>query len=207
MEVVVPPAPDPGLTSDPGHAVSAPSGRLRTALLAVLVVVLLLSGGLSIWLLADRPGALPGRDSAADTVQRERERVMAQTRQFMLRGQTYGPDLLDDAGELTEYRDLVEEIVTPKFMTEFEQTVTVAEQLVSQQGVSRSAEVLGLGVETIDDDSAVALATGQITSTFRNARGKEIPARSDLFRVVVDLVQVDGEWLVDGFSQASQAEE
>ncbi|MQW74558.1 hypothetical protein GHK92_01600 [Nocardioides sp. dk4132] len=203
--MAVPPAPDPGLTTDPSHPAHAPSGRLRLVLLAVLVVVLLIGGALSAWLLADRPGALPGRDSAADTVQHERERVMAQARQFMLRGQTYGPDALDDDGKLGEYRGLVEEVVTPKFMTEFDQTVTVAEQLVSQQGVSRSAEVLGVGVETIDDDSAVALVTGQITSTLRNAKGKEVPARSDLFRVVVDLVEVDGDWLVDGFEQASEA--
>ena len=207
MEVAVPPAPDPGLTNDPSHAAHAPSGRLRTALLAALVVVLLIGGALSAWLLADRPGALPGGESANESVQRERERVMAQARQFMLRGQTYGPDALDDDGTLGAYRGLVEEVVTPKFMTEFDKTVTIAEQLVSQQGVTRSAEVLGVGVETIDDDSAVALVTGQITSTLRNARGKEVPARSDLFRVVVDLVRVDGDWLVDDFAQASEAEQ
>ncbi|NPC98484.1 hypothetical protein [Nocardioides sp. zg-DK7169] len=206
MEVVVPPAPDPGLTHDPSTDAPTPTARFRVVLLAVLVVVLLVAGVLSAWLLADRPGALPGRESAADAVQHERERVMAQTRQFMLRGQTYGPDQLDEEGRLTEYRTLVEEVATPKFMAGFDETVTVAEQLVSQQGVSRSAEVLGLGVETIDDDSAVALVTGQITSTFRNARGKQVPARSDLFRVVVDLVRVDGDWLVDDFNQASEAE-
>ncbi|WP_166137170.1 hypothetical protein [Nocardioides ochotonae] len=189
------------------HTAHAPSGRLRTVLLAALVVVLLIGGALSAWLLADRPGALPGRESANDSVQRERERVMAQARQFMLRGQTYGPDALDADGTLGEYRGLVEEVVTPKFMTEFDQTVTIAEQLVSQQGVTRSAEVLGVGVESIDDDSAVALVTGQITSTLRNAKGREVPARSDLFRVVVDLVQVDGDWLVDDFAQASEAEQ
>ena len=205
--MAVPPAPDAQVTTSERDDAPRPTGaRLRRVVLVVLVVVLLAGGGLSAWLLADRPGVLPGRESAAEQTQRERERVMAQARQFMLRGQTYGPDLLDDDDKLTEYRSLVEEVVTPKFMTEFDQTVTVAEQLVSQQGVTRSAEVLGVGVERIDHDSAVALVTGQISLTLRNARGKQVPARSDLFRVVVVLVEVDGEWLVDDFSQASEAE-
>ncbi len=43
------------------------------------------------WLLAERRGA-------ADGVQSEREAVMRQAEQFMLRINTYGPDQLDDEG-------------------------------------------------------------------------------------------------------------
>ena len=41
---------------------------------------------------------------------------MAQTRQFMLRIGTYGPDQLE-GGQLPEYRELVSEVITAKFGT------------------------------------------------------------------------------------------
>ena len=46
-----------------------------------------------VWLLADRRGE-------ADEVQAEREDVMAQAEQFVLRVNTYGPDLLDGQGSM-----------------------------------------------------------------------------------------------------------
>lgn len=165
------------------------SATFRVAVLGVLVVALLASCGTLIWLLA-------GRRGEADDLQRERESVMAQTDQFMLRMGTYGPDLLDDQGQMPEYRSRVKAVITPKFATSFEKQAGTAEQLVAQAGVSRTAEVFATGVSTIDSDSATALVAGSFTDTYRKGgRQEPIP-----FRISVSLVKTDGTWLVDDFT-------
>lgn len=214
--MAVPPAPglDTGLTSsDPDTAPdqhTAPPRRrndtFRLALLAVLVLVLLAATAVAVHGIATAGREVLGLTSPqTQQVQRDREDAMAQARQFMLRGQTYGPEGLDDQGRLAEYRALVEEVVTPKFFTQFEETATVAEQLVEQTGVERSAEVLGTGVETIDEDSATVLVAGEISMTMKDEKGEASAPTRDLFRVVIEMVKVDGEWLVDDFQQASEA--
>ena len=205
MEVAVPPAPDhaPGLTSNatpdsPAEAGSS-SANLRVVLVGVLVVALLASTGVLVWLLA-------GRRGQAEDLQHEREAVMAQAEQFMLRVNTYGPDLLDDKGQMPKYRDLVEEIITPKFQTSFEGGVTAAEQSVQQAGVGRTAEVFATGVSSIDSDSATALVAGSFTNSYpqgkADGRVLDDPAP---FRVEVTLVKSDGKWLVDNFSPVTGA--
>jgi hypothetical protein len=161
----------------------------RVVLLGVLVVALLASCGTLVWLLAGRRG------EAAD-LQSERETVMAQTDQFLLRMGTYGPDLLDSKGQMPEYRSRVKEVITPKFATSFDQQAAIAERLVAQGGVSRKAQVFATGVSTIDSDSATALVAGTFTDTYKKG-GQQEPAP---FRLEVSLVKTEGKWLVDDFS-------
>ena len=197
MEVAVAPAPDPVIdTGDPARGRSAP---FRLALLVVLVVLLLVSAGVLVWLLADRRGT-------ADTQQAEREKVMSQTEQFVLRLNTYGPDDLDDQGHLSAYQDQVDEVITPKFASDFESSgLPLAEQTVKQAGYGRSAEVFGVGVQSIDSDSAVAIVAGGLTSSYPDPKHPDDSARrtsgpEDVLRWEVDLVKTDGSWLVDGYS-------
>ena len=65
---------------------------------------------------------------------------MSQAQQFMLRLNTYGPDLLDDQGQMPKYRELVTDVITPKFETSFEKGVVAAEQTVAKAGLSRDGE-------------------------------------------------------------------
>lgn len=184
------------MTSSPTDDPAVPrSARFRTALLVVLVVALLAATGVTVWLLADR--ALPGRDSGAVELQRERDAVMAQARQFMLRSQTYSADDLADDGTLAENREQVTEVVTDKFGAAYLQSMPAIEAVVKEQGVSQSAKVLGVGVQYLDTDSARALVAGESTFTQDDEAGDPQEFRSQTFRVVVDLVKVDGEWLVD----------
>ncbi len=170
------------------------SATFRVAVLGVLVVALLASCGTLIWLLA-------GRRGEAEDLQREREAVMAQTGQFMLRMGTYGPDLLDDNGQMPDYRNRVKQVITPKFATSFEKQAGTAEQLVAQAGVSRKAEVFSTGVSAIDSDSATALVAGTFTDTYKKGGQQEpIP-----FRIQVSLVKTDGKWLVDDFTPVTGA--
>ncbi len=203
--MVVPPAPDvePGLTSsdDPtSSATGRPSAAtFRVALLGVLVVALLASVGTLIWLVA-------GRGGAADDLQRDREAAMAQSTQFMLRVNTYGPDLLDDAGEMPEYRAMITKIITPKFLTSFEDGVTAAEQTVAQAGVGRKAEVFAAGVSSIDADSATVLVAGSFTNSYPQGKTEErVDDQPAPFRVEVTLVKIDDTWLVDNFTPVTGA--
>lgn len=198
--MVVPPAPDhaPGLTNNattdsPAEAGSR-SATLRVVLVGVLVVALLASTVVLVWLLA-------GRRGQAEDLQQDREAAMAQAEQFMLRVNTYGPDQLDDQGQMPEYRELVKEIITPKFATSFEGGVTAAEQSVAQAGVARTAEVFATGVSSIDADSATALVAGSFTNSYPQGKsGDRVLDDPAPFRVEVTLVKSDGKWLVDNFS-------
>lgn len=209
--MAVPPAPGDlaGVTDDSTHDSLDRQGRassFRLALAGVLAVVLLASVGTSIWLAASRGFEAIGIESGAGDLQSERDSVMSQTRQFMLRTGTYGPDQLVD-GQLPEYRELVEEVITPKFATSFEQSVSTAEQIVSQAGVERQAEVFSTGVTTIDADSATALVAGSFQDSYPDRAGDLQPQEPVPFRIQVTLVKTDGDWLVDDFTPITGADQ
>lgn len=193
--MAVPPAPAAVST---GTDETPRSATFRLVLLIVLVVLLLVSGGVLVWLLADRRGE-------ADALQTQRDAVMSQTRQFVLRLNTYGPDDLTD-GHLTKYKDSVSEVITPKFATDFEQSgLPIAEQTVQQAGYGRTAEVFGVGVQSIDADSAVAIVAAGLTGSYPDPKhpddaSKRVSGGEDVLRWEVDLVKTDGKWLVDDYS-------
>jgi Mce-associated membrane protein len=175
------------------------SATFRLVLLVVLVLLLLVSAGVLVWLLTDRRGE-------ADGVQSERDAVMSQTRQFVLRLNTYGPDQLDDQGHLADYRDQVLEVITPKFAADFEKSgLPIAEQTVAQAGYGRSAQVFGVGVESMDADSATAIVAAGLTGSYPDPKHPDDPAKrvdadQDVLRWEVDLVRTDGDWLVDDYA-------
>jgi Mce-associated membrane protein len=177
------------------------SPRFRRGLLAVLVVVLV-AGLMSLaWLVSGRGVGAVGVQGSQEQVQGEREAVMAQTEQFMLRMGTYGPDLLDEKGAMPKYRQRVEDVITPKFAVSFEKEAATAEQLVAQARISRQASVFATGVSALDDDSATALVAGAFTDSYPKTGARE-PAP---FRIEVSLVKVKGEWLVDNFTPVTGA--
>lgn len=179
--------------------------RLRLVLAGALVVVLLATLGTSTWLVATRGFEAIGLERGASETQADREAVMSQTRQFMLRANTYGPEQLDDAGKLTDYRALVEEVITPKLSASFTQEVTAAEQIVAQTGAARVTDVFSTGVSSVDDDSATALIAGTFTTTYPTKKGGTQETEPVPFRVQVALVKTDGTWLVDDFDPITGA--
>ena len=184
-------APDgPAVRRGPGRLVVL--GVLAVALVAALVV---LAVGL-----ATRAAPALGIQGDQQQVQREREDAMAQAEQFMIRVNTYGPDLLQGT-EMPTYRKQVSEVITPKFDTDFEKNVPAAEATVAQGGLARTATVLGTGVSSIDDDSATVLVAGSFTNSYPEKQGsdKRVDAPPSPYRVEVKLVKIKGEWLVDDF--------
>ncbi len=182
--------------TDGSSTEQARAPRFRRYLLAGLVAVAV--GGLLVlaWLMSTRGVDAVGVEGDQAQLQREREAVMAQTEQFLLRMGTYGPDLLDDKGGMPEYRERVKAVITPKFAVSFDKEAATAEQLVAQARVSRQAEVFATGVAAIDADSATALVAGTFSDSYPKGKAPE-PAQ---FRIEVSLVKVDGEWLVDAFT-------
>ena len=178
------------------------STTLRLALLAVLSVLLLASVAAVAYLGATRPVPVLGIDGDQAALQAQRETVMDQAQQFMLRINSYGPDQLADDGTMPDYRKLVEEVITPKFAADFEKNAPLAEATVKQAGLARSAKVFSTGVSAIDSDSATALVAGSITQSYPSTPGSDDRVQTDPapFRVQVKLVKVKGTWLVDDFS-------
>jgi hypothetical protein len=131
---------------------------------------------------------------------------MSQTQQFVLRLNTYGPDQLDDEGHLTAYKEQVAAVITPKFDLSFEKTgLPIAEQTVAQAGYARSAKVFGVGVESIDEDSATALVAAGLTGSYPDPKhpddaSKRVTTDENVLRWQVDLVKADGKWLVDSYA-------
>ena len=170
----------------------------RFALLIGLVVVLLTCVGLGIWLTATRGASALGIEGNVGERTAEMEQVRQQTEQFMLRMGNYGPDLVQD-GKMPDYRSRVDAVITPKLASSFDDSVNIAEQQAAQ-GVGRTAQVFGVGVSSIDPDSAVALVAGSFTPSFPDKKGKTIQGEPVPFRLEVNLVKTGGKWLVDNFA-------
>jgi hypothetical protein len=132
---------------------------------------------------------------------------MSQARQFALRINTYGPDLLDAQGTMPKYRDQVDAVVSAKFRTDFEKNgVPLAEASVSQTRLKRTSRVYATGVAVLGDDTATALVAGSFTNAYPTKKGSSdyTASEPEPFRFEVDLVKTDGVWLVDNFNPVSQ---
>jgi len=200
------PGADPGAENAGPDDVRRPQRR-RTLLAAALALVAVVCVALMAWM------SFGGRGSGADgalSLPEEREQVMGLTSQFVKRLGTYSPDMLDDSGQMPAYREQVREVITPKFAADFDQEVATAEQLVAQGGITRSADVFATAVSSIDDDSARVLVAGAFTDSYRQGEGdraRVVDQEPLPFRFTVDLVVIEGEWLVDDFSPVSSGEE
>jgi Mce-associated membrane protein len=199
----------------PGTATRRGQAALRWAVLGVLAAVILASlGYLGTRVVRDGTGSGWGRVSSAfsadDSLQGERDAAMSQARQFALRVNTYGPDLLDaQSGQMPKYRSQVEAVVTAKFRTDFEKSgVPLAEATVSQAGIKRTAQVYATGVAAIDSDTATVLVAGSFTNSYPKKKGstKYVAAAPSPYRFEVSMVRTGGKWLVDSFTPVEKAE-
>lgn len=195
-------------TPTAGAVIGAPtrSAPFRLVLLVVLAALLVGSAGTLVWLLA-------GRRGAADDLQSQRESVMSTTEQFVLRLNTYGPADLDAQGHLSDYQDRVEQVISPSFATDFESSgLPIAEQTVKQAGYGRTAETFGVGVESLDSDSAVAIVAAGLTGSYPDPdhpddQAERTSSGQDVLRWEVDLVRTGGTWLVDDYTPVTGADQ
>ena len=183
---------------------------VRLAIASVLALVVAVCVALLVWLSVSGPASADGGLDLPD----EREQAMSLTDQFVKRLGTYSPDMLDDSGQMPDYRDQVREVITPKFAADFDKEVATAEQLVAQGGITRTADVFATAVSSVDDDSARVLVAGAFTDSYSQGAGKQGSGKARTvdqeplpFRFTVDLVVIEGEWLVDDFSPVSSPDD
>ena len=175
--MAVPPAPDAesGVTEDDSHPVQDSSASLfRRGLLGVLLVLLVGSIATAGYLATNRSVPALGVEGEQESLQAQRDQVEAQAEQFLLRVNTYDPSMLDSDGTMPKYRQLVEEVITPKFAADFDQSVTVVEQVVQGRGDTVTCEVFSTAVSAIDSDSATALVAGA-TDQHHPRQGRQGP--------------------------------
>jgi Mce-associated membrane protein len=209
--VAVPPAPDGEAVGDPSDSTDTTptdpaaekvtgSRGPRWALVAVFAVVL---GCLAASLFAlGRAGwSVDDLVDEQRNPQTQRDQVMAVAKKFATQVATYGPEDLDEQNKMPAYVERVEELLTSKFATGFEQSVTFAEQSVAQQQISRSAQVYAVGVSSLEEDSAQVLVAGTDTVSTPNPKKPDelLPYSQQTFRFEVVLVLTQGKWLVDNY--------
>jgi hypothetical protein len=146
-------------------------------------VLLLVCTGLAVWLFVEQRGS--------DERARERASAAAVASQFALR-----MDQVDGA-DFEGYLDGINELLTAKARTENSKVFDAIRQSYQAAKVKGSGKVLLTGVAEADDDSATVLVVhdADVSST----QGKV----ERHHRWAVELVKVDGDWLVDDFDQVS----
>lgn len=125
-----------------------------------------------------------------------RAEVAEPAREFILRVNTYGPELLADDGTMPSYRSEVGALLTPAFRRSFEQGVGVAERAVAA-GAASTARVDVTGVGALGESTAEVLVAGRSQQAMDGSARERGP-----FRFVVTLAASDGGWLVDDFTPA-----
>jgi Mce-associated membrane protein len=141
--------------------------------------------------------------------QAQREQVMSVARTFATQVATYGPDDLDEQNQMPGYAARIEKLLTPKFAAGFEQSVTLAEQTVAQQKITRTADIYAVGVSELDEDSARVLVAGTNTFAAPNPKKPEETLAYDeqTFRFEVELLWTQGNWLVDNYGPVGTLDE
>ena len=156
------------------------SPGLRTAMAAVLVLLLVAAVTAGIWGFARLSSAEKEIDARADVV-RVAEQFAVAVNNF-------------DSNSVDDYRSSVSELLSTKFRGEYDKAMEDIVTSVQEAEMESEGEVLASGVATIDDDSARVLVVSDATvKTVFDERQRH-------FRWEVSLVKVEGKWLVDDFT-------
>jgi Mce-associated membrane protein len=163
---------------------SGPTGLPVRAMTLVLLGVAVLS---LIAIVAEVIWLRPRHD---DLEQRrvDRSAVIAATQRFVTAANTYTPATFED---MTKH---VRTMLSTKLRTSFDASNQDLGGVIHQTGLSSKGSVLKTGVASLDEDSAVVLVVADADTTSK--------AQNSIrhFRWEVDLVKVDGDWLIDDFS-------
>jgi len=185
---------------------------LRFGVAVLLAVVILASLGYLGWRVTNQTGSFGTRvgqsfNGPSNDLPQQRAEVMSQAREFALRINTYGPDLLRGT-TMPGYRTQVDAVITPKLQAAFEKNATLADATVSQAGVKAAAAVYATGVASLTGDSATALVAGSLSYSYPTSKGSKTYTKptSEPFRWEVELKNVNGTWLVDDFGPSESAQ-
>lgn len=137
--------------------------------------------------------ALPARGGeTADSA--EAKQVVARVTDFAIAYNTY------DVADAKEYQERLSGLLTTEYQAEFVKiTDALFTAIKDKKQTSGNAQVLSVGIESMDDDSAVVLAVidAKVTNTDNEA------AILRQFRWMIDLKKVDGEWRISKFESVA----
>lgn len=165
-----------------------PSGRLSPRLSRGIAAVLATVAALALVaivleLVLVRPDVLDARadsENRADAV-RAAERFAVQVNNF-------------EAADVGSLQERLTPLLTTKFNADFESTVTDLLAQIEQADLTSRGQVIRSAVAGVDDDSAEVLVVADASADSKFGQ------RDRHFRWTVDLVRVDGDWLVDNFT-------
>ena len=160
------------------------SPRLSRGITAVLALVVLAAAALIVvQLVTVRPRYLEAQaeDAARAAAVRSAERFVVEANNF-------------DASDLPTLKQRLSPMLTTKFRSGFEATIDDILTQIEQAKLVSKGEVLRSAVATADTDSAEVLVVADATA--QSSFGERVRH----FRWSIDLVQVDGDWLVDNFT-------
>jgi Mce-associated membrane protein len=160
------------------------SPRLSRWITAVLALLVLVAATLVVYeLVSVRPRYLDARaeDQARSQAVRSAERFVVEANNF-------------DSSDLPTLKGRLSPMLTTKFRTDFEASIDDILSQIKEAKLVSKGQVLRSAVASVDSDSAQVLvvADAEATSSFGT--------RARHFRWSVDLVKVDGDWLVDNFT-------
>lgn len=130
------------------------------------------------------------RPAAAEVEEEERNRtaVTRAAERFTVEVNNY------DASDVDTLKARVGPLLTTKFRTDFEKSIDDLVTQIQQAELTSTGEVLKSAVASVDPDSAEVLVVADAdTQSVFDRRARH-------FRWSVDLVKVDGRWLVDNFT-------
>jgi Mce-associated membrane protein len=165
--------------------------QVRLVIAVVLAVALVVAVVWGVWLTVDQArgdAAAPGSDGASMAAeQQDRRDVQLAVASFAANFNNYSFDDLDG------YQERLTPLLTSGFSKSFALTVDGIITLATSSEVTSKGTVVQTAVSNIDSDNATALvvADAHISSAFGE--------RERHFRWKVDVVQVDGDWLIDNF--------
>lgn len=173
----------------PGHPVTDSSDRATVPVVGRVVGVLALVLaviGLVLFVVPSRGGG--ASDSA------EPKQVVSRVNDFAVAYNTY------DVADPQEYQQRLEGLLTTDYNAEFVKiTDALFEAIKDRKQISSGASVLAVALESLDDDSAVALVV--VDAKVTNTDNENAILRQ--FRWTINLQKVSGEWRVSQFASVA----
>lgn len=181
----------PRRRTERGHEASRPRAVLAAALLAVLAAGLVVAAYLGFRVA--NPTEEPFNPAAGSVLPSERDRsqAVATAEQFTLRMDNV------DGSEFDSYVEGINEMLTAKAQAENAESLEVLQQTYEAAEVEGTGEILLTGISEISEDTATVLVAHDADVTTNQGDIQHF------YRWTVDLVKVDGEWRVDGFTPVS----
>lgn len=162
------------------------------------LVIRVLAGLVALGVVLALVGALVlPRIGGGDDDTAARNQVISRANDFAVAYNTY------DVADLADYQKRLKGLLTPAYDKQFvEITNAVFSALKTKQQKSGDAKVLAVAVDSIDDDSAVALVA--VDASITNTDNQAAVARR--FRWKVTFSKTQGEWMVSNFESVASVD-